>query len=516
VESVKVFISHTTRDQRDFTLAHRLAAGIQANGGEFWIAPDSIPPGERWEEHIVSGVMKECSHFLIIISQAAIEAEWVLKEIELARQRQSTDATFKILPIIVGKVGNYPHSDFISKLQWISYQNNFGLQLDAVISALKLKPAIPETLKTVIEDKTRDFVGRNNVFAALDDFLSSNSRGYFTIVGDPGAGKSAILAEFVRRSGCIAHFNVRSSGINTTSQFIQSICAQLITRFGLPFTSIPDDVARDGAFLVRILNEASEQAERLIIAVDALDEVEFKEHPKGANILFLPASLPDGVFFVLTRREVDLPFVVHEPQLEFNLNEHRSETFQDVELYLKQAAKRSALEEWLTTKSIEVAQFVQTLKANSDGNFMYLRYVLPEIERGTYDGLSLDKLPKGLEGYYEDHWHRMGMGARPLPRVKIRIVYILCEVRQSVSRRLITQFADTVDMRVDELTVQEVLDEWNQFLHEQPIENGTQYSIYHASFRDFLHRMDIVQAAGVSLAEINGMIADDLWDDLIG
>jgi len=163
-----------------------------------------------------------------------------------------------------------------------------------------------------------------------------------------------------------------------------------------------------------------------------------------------------------------------------------------------------------------VAQFVQTLKANSDGNFMYLRYVLPEIERGTYDGLSLDKLPKGLEGYYEDHWHRMGMGARPLPRVKIRIVYILCEVRQSVSRRLITQFADTVDMRVDELTVQEVLDEWNQFLHEQPIENGTQYSIYHASFRDFLHRMDIVQAAGVSLAEINGMIADDLWDDLIG
>jgi len=31
-------------------------------------------------------------------------------------------------------------------------------------------------------------------------------QGYFTIEGDPGAGKSAILAEYVRRTGCIAHF----------------------------------------------------------------------------------------------------------------------------------------------------------------------------------------------------------------------------------------------------------------------------------------------------------------------
>src|SRR5262249_965848 len=42
---VRVFISHTTRDQRDRALAHYIAAGLEARGARVWIAPESIPPG---------------------------------------------------------------------------------------------------------------------------------------------------------------------------------------------------------------------------------------------------------------------------------------------------------------------------------------------------------------------------------------------------------------------------------------------------------------------------------------
>jgi hypothetical protein len=108
------------------------------------------------------------------------------------------------------------------------------------------------------------------------------------------------------------------------------------------------------------------------------------------------------------------------------------------------------------------------------------------------------------------------MAAKPLPRVKIRIVYILCEVRQPVSRKLISDFASDKQMQVDPLTVQEVLDEWDPFLHEQPTPDGPRYSVYHASFRDFLHRKDIVQAADVKIPDINALIADNLWADLFG
>jgi hypothetical protein len=63
--------------------------------------------------------------------------------------------------------------------------------------------------------------------------------------------------------------------------------------------------------------------------------------------------------------------------------------------------------------------------------------------------------------------------------------------------------------------VQEVLDGWDQFVREQLREDGMKlYSICHASFRDFLHRKDIVQAAGVTLEGIHGLIAGDLWNSL--
>jgi hypothetical protein len=128
--------------------------------------------------------------------------------------------------------------------------------------------------------------------------------------------------------------------------------------------------------------------------------------------------------------------------------------------------------------------------------------------------LSLESFPQGLQGYYDFHWRRMGMNVEPLPRTKINIVYILGEIRSPASRKLICKFA-----KEEELTVQKVLDEWQQFLHEQRIDKDSCYSIYHASFLDFLHRKDIVQAAKVDIGEINGMIANPLlttWNKLLG
>ena len=81
---------------------------------------------------------------------------------------------------------------------------------------------------------------------------------------------------------------------------------------------------------------------------------------------------------------------------------------------------------------------------------------------------------------------------------------------------MIAQFATDKVLQVDELTVQEVLDEWNQFLHKQPTAEGLRYSTYHASFRDFLHKKEVVKAAGVTIEEVNALIANNLWDSIYG
>ena len=94
----------------------------------------------------------------------------------------------------------------------------------------------------------------------------------------------------------------------------------------------------------------------------------------------------------------------------------------------------------------------------------------------------------------------MVLDNEPLWREKIKVAYILAEVRYPASRRLISECCG-----VDEDIVQKVLHAWRQFLHCQaglePV-----YTIYHTSFRDFLRRDDIIRSAGITLQEIHGRI----------
>ena len=400
------------------------------------------------------------------------------------------------------------------QVQWIAAWE----RVTALGAAPGADLALPRHVIALIEDKTREFVGRDYVFDSIAGFIDDNPSGYFVLEGDPGTGKSAVLAEYVKRHGCVAHFNQRAEGITDFRQFLESIFAQLRARYKLPYQSMPPDAVGDGAFLAQLLQEAASKlsgGERLVIAVDALDEVDLTVSRSGANILYLPSILPDGVYFVMTKRHLDIPLTVAARRASYALEQDREGTVRDVSVYIRSGIQREGLEQWLSARGISDDDFVATLVDRSEDNFMYLRYVLPDIGSGVYDDLEIAVLPKGLQGYYDDHWRRMGMLARPLPRMRIRIIYILAEVKQPVSRRLIAQFATDHSLAVDELTVQEVLDDWRQFLHVQ-CRDAVRFSLYHASFRDFLHRKDVVQAAGVAVKDINAMIADDLWGSLFG
>ena len=388
---------------------------------------------------------------------------------------------------------------------------------------------VPLPFQSLITDKTEGFVGRDYVFEAIEEFLRNEACGYFIIEADPGVGKSAILAEYVKRTRCVAHFNVRSQGINRAEEFLKCVCTQLIERYKLPYSlPLTPEHTRDGNFLARLLNEittldtsladtyatttlstGTKSTSKLVIVVDALDEVDLSSHTPGANVLYLPASLPHSVYFILTKRMTPVPLVVNHHRV-FELMQYAAESLQDAQTYIRCRVNQSeALQTWIGNQGLTVEEFVTTLAEKSDRNFMYLRYVLPAIESGTYQDLSIENLPEGLEQYYYQHWQNMGMTAKPLPRTKIKIVYVLAEARKPVSRKLISEFSGE-----DALTVQEVLDEWQQFLREQRIDGQTGYSIYHTSFQDFLHHQDIVQAAGVTIQGINAMIADNLAQEL--
>jgi hypothetical protein len=401
--------------------------------------------------------------------------------------------------------------------------NKFELSPDTAAALVDLRAMLGSALGldttqyqwgTLVAERTRDFVGREYVFNAIDQFILSNASGYLIIQGFPGLGKSSLLAEYVRRTGCIAHFNMRALGVTSTSQFVQNVCAQLIADAVLPYPVLPSGATKDGAFLLKLLQEARQRlppSEPLVIVVDALDEVDVGSQSEGTNILFLPLRPPDGVYFVMTRRNADVPLVTQAPVSVFDLTSYPAENRADVETYIHNALARPALSRWVTGHGYTESGFVDKLAELSESNFMYLHHVLPEIEGGVYRDLSIDKLPTGLVGYYEDHWRHMGMTAKPPPRVKLRLIYIICEVRKPVSRQLLSEFATDDAIQVDEIDVQEVLNEWKQFLLEDHVERQARYSLYHTSFREFLHRKDIVQAAGMTIEGVNALIGNNLW-----
>lgn len=367
------------------------------------------------------------------------------------------------------------------------------------------------SFETFIEERTRDFVGRDFVFAAIRRFLANGGSDYFIIEGEPGIGKSAIMSWLVGESefDCpVHHFNIASQGINTARQFVGNVCSRLVTHLGLPHAELPGDFCVDSAFLSKLLEEAAGRlggANNLLIAVDALDEAAPAGIGQSENPLFLPVSLPPGIRIIATSRhgwERRFRFMHAEA---FALDPSGEANSRDVREYIGWQVERDGIRQWIAERAIGSAEFTSRMLEKSEGNFMYLHYVLREMAQGSYGDRGIEGIPSGLQNYYDDHWRRMGMMARPLPRTKLKIIYVLCEAKKPVSCELLSDFAAE-----DAVAVQDVLDEWRQFLDVVNEEKQRRYSIYHSSFRDFLHRRDIVKAAGITLEGINEQIADSL------
>jgi len=402
---------------------------------------------------------------------------------------------------------------------------------EAVESIHPNNQGIPKQFQTLIEDKTKSFVGREYVFQAIADFLGNYPKGYFIIEGDPGIGKSAILAEYVQRNNCIAYFNYISSGNTSEEQFLESVCQQIISRYNLPYPSLPYNATKNGSFLWQLLSEAkvNQPNEKLVIAIDALDEVigVTNQEDSPINILYLPSNLSEGVYFIMTRRRLKkqtLTVADNVSKSIFDLMEYQEQNLEDARLFVRQevtkkdeegSLEREELLEWIEKRSLTVEDFVNTLTEQSKGNFIYLVFILNSIENGFYDETNIETIPKNLRDYYDSLCQRVGMFSGLLRYTKAQIVYILSETNNPIPYEEIVEIIKYTEVQNPELIVDEVLDVWIQILRHQQLYGQDFYSPYHHTYRDFLRDNQTVKRAGVTLKGIKKLIADsmDLYGD---
>ena len=359
----------------------------------------------------------------------------------------------------------------------------------------------------LIKEKTKLFCGRKFVFEQFEDFIANNSNGYFVVVGDAGMGKSAIAAKYVSDHQAICFFNILSEGRNTPDKFLKTIRQQLINRYQL------ENVQE--ASLSTLLTKAAERIsteEPLVIVVDALDEVEQK---LGAeNILYLPEALPEKVYFLLTRRPYTpdkkrLRVSVPVEELDLTTNEYQIKNREDIKEYIdffiqNDIEHKNALKKWIKDRNITANDFIEQVAEKSENNFMYVRYILPAIARGFYDDLSLQQLPDGLQEYYQTHWVRMGMDNKP-QELMVKILFILVEIGTPITLEMIAEISQQ-----DEYHVQSILDKWVEYLKKQEMTQEVCYSIYHASFLDFLKAKRVLDSKRKIFEEVNQSISDYL------
>lgn len=375
-------------------------------------------------------------------------------------------------------------------------------------------PGLARRARVLVDDATAGFVGRTYVFDRIESFIAENRSGYFCLTADPGEGKTAIMAEYVRRTGCVAHFNVLSETYNKTAQFTQHVAAQLAARRLIADGGPPVDGDHGVADLLIEARAALPAPERLVLVVDALDEADRRDLPPTANVLLLPRTLPPGVhILVSSRRKQDVPLRVSTVLIDMDLADYTDASLDDVRDLLTRRSADGPLRAWISERGITPDAFVETLTAKSQGNFMYLRHVLPEIVSGSYHDLRhLDdlgrRLPAGLENFYQDHWRLMSM-TDPASATPAWVLYLLCELARPVSVDLLALIMQRIRPEIDSYQIQRVLDDWSAFL--RPNDEG-QRSIYHDTFRGFLRRQDVVESVGLSLPRVNSVIADVLWE----
>ncbi|QJT06272.1 ATP-binding protein [Streptomyces asoensis] len=367
----------------------------------------------------------------------------------------------------------------------------------------------------IIETKTADFVGRDYIFTAMEKFIEHHDRGFLILEGDPGAGKTAILAEYIRRTHCIGHFNLRAQGLNTAGHFIRGLSQQLTARYGAHPAGSTDS-GESVSHMLREIRAGLPDELPLVIAVDALDEAEAA--PLAANPLYLPGVLDKGVYFVLTTRRNTTPLRADGPFQRIDLRDFHDQTMEDVRRHLENKLSDEALARLVDDSHLSRDAVVDRLGEMSEGNFMYLYYTLIDLVRSPNLDLDrfLSELPQGLENYYAAHWESMGMAAAEAPTVNAWILYVLCEAETPLPAWIISRVVTRVTTQADPTFVQRRLIDWRQFLHADGSTSPAKYSLYHASFRDFLHRHDIVANAAVDLTNVRATIADLLWEHMIG
>lgn len=338
-----------------------------------------------------------------------------------------------------------------------------------------------------------EFVGREWLTVKVDAFLNdpNHKSGAFLLIGDAGVGKTSFMAHLVKERRYLHLFAEQAPGQAMLQRAMQSLASQLVTRYQIDPYKDRDTLNALSVFpdfLERILRLAAStltEGEKIVIVCDALDEAgTFPDH----FVFGLPKELPDGVYFILSQRPVNVKLPNFEPLIE-KLEAQGEGNLQDIEAYLSAVAKRPEIAGQIRSKEYSDEFFIRTLKEKSQGVWMYLHYIIKEIESGARAPLDLANLPTGLVGYYAEYWDawrtgKRGKGEETWDELYAPLLTTLAAAQEAIPVDWLIQWAG-VTAKPREVT-RLLTEHWRAFITQKEVNGQETYTPYHLSFKDFI------------------------------
>lgn len=370
-----------------------------------------------------------------------------------------------------------------------------------------------------IEQLARDFVGRNWIFAAVDDWLTTRNEQFFLLTGEPGIGKSAIVARLAQKQAEVVayHFCIAGrSGTIIPGTFARSIASQLskhLPGYGLALANSIDPVhlsvtvnidirSMTGGEVAGVVIEHFHAADPLqefqllltgpltalpdpgkpvLILVDSLDEAATLDSQINiGQVLAGARDLPPWVRLLCTSRPERRVLKYFDEVKPYVLSASEPANAEDLREFIKFRLSRPELHKRLVDAEVRPEAFSQSVDELALGNFLYARVLLDDVEAGRQGPDDLGGLPLGLDALYQRFLRRFS--TKEWIRIYQPLLTLLVAAQAGLTESQLAAFAGLPDT-----AVRNGIGVLIQFLDSTRDAYGKEnFRIFHQSFREFL------------------------------
>ncbi|XP_033109971.1 uncharacterized protein LOC117111194 [Anneissia japonica] len=234
-----------------------------------------------------------------------------------------------------------------------------------------------EAHEAFAEVRRRIYIGREDYFKAIDDYVSQDTDEPFVILGRSGSGKSALIANWCTRYEekkpnhfVFMHFIGSSAESASHLNLLRRLYQEMKQFFNFP-QPVPSSDRNLVLDLPSWLKQAGNRG-KVMLVLDALNQLDTGAGTKGdeQELIWLPKKLPDGVKMVLST----LPGKAYDA-----VQKNKWPTF---EIFpLKPSEKKQIITDYMTlyAKTLSEEQMEMVIKADQTSNPLYLKSLMDEI-----------------------------------------------------------------------------------------------------------------------------------------